>query len=890
MPLTPGSRLGPYEVLSAIGAGGMGEVYRARDPRLNRDVAIKVLPATFSADADRLRRFEQEAKAAGVLNHPNITAVYDIGSHDGAPYVVQELLEGETLRAELAAGRFSVRKAIDYGLQIAQGLAAAHDKGIVHRDLKPENLFVTKEGRVKILDFGLAKLTQEGQSGSATNLPTVTPGTEPGVVMGTVGYMSPEQVKGKAADERSDIFSFGAILYEMLSGRRAFQADSAGETMAAILKEEPPDLSVTNQNISPGLERIVRHCLEKNPERRFQSSSDIAFALESLSGLPAVSGTSAAAVVGRPRRTRVRTAAAGLALLAAGLLAGAWFAGGADRSLPTFKRLTFRRGFISNARFAPDGQTILYSADWDGGPSRIFSTRPEGRESTALPLPSASLLAVSSRGEMAILLDPVIDYNLYFRRGTLAVVPLSGGSPREVLRDVRLADWGPDGKDLAVVRQAGARQRLEYPPGKLVHESTAWIVTPRVSPRGDRIAFFEGLPFNGYSLSVADSQGRKTVLGPLARDFWASVWSPDGNEIWFPAVITGAGVETPVMATDLHGRQRLLESGPTTLDLNDVSPDGRALVTLFEQVESTRGVLSGQSNESRVVSRTDLRLVDLSEDGKLLVLRDGLIQNTPNVWIAKADDSPPVRLGEGVTHGLSPDGEWVLASQQGKLLALPTAAGASRPVSEGFFEAIRWASWFRDGRRVLVWGQAKDGKTGIFVIDAQGQEPRRIAPEGYELVSGGNALSPDGLLVAARSPENQIVLCPVDGGSLRPIPGLFGLLVPVQWSADGKGFYVYRMGEIPARVEKIDVESGRATLWKELAPPDTAGVSVRAVTMTPDAKYYAYTCSAVPEHAVSRRQYRVLEKADPPVATLRQQPMSLSALLLSPLPPTGGEG
>src|SRR6185503_11862579 len=254
--LSGGSRLGPYEILGQIGAGGMGEVYRAKDPRLGREVAIKVLPASFSQDADRLRRFEQEAKAAGVLNHPNITIVYDIGTQNDAPYVVQELLEGETLRSELAGGRFSPRKAIDFAMQIAHGLGAAHDKGIVHRDLKPENLFVTKEGRVKILDFGLAKLTQtEAGSGPQSNLPTATAGTEPGVVMGTLGYMSPEQIKGKPADARSDIFSFGAILYEMLSGKRAFHADSAGETMAAILKEDPPDLSVTNQNISPGLER-----------------------------------------------------------------------------------------------------------------------------------------------------------------------------------------------------------------------------------------------------------------------------------------------------------------------------------------------------------------------------------------------------------------------------------------------------------------------------------------------------------------------------------------------------------------------------------------------------------------------------------------------------------
>jgi len=268
MAIAPGTRLGPYEILAPIGAGGMGEVYRAKDPRLGRDVAIKVLPSSFSADPDRLRRFEQEARSAGLLNHPNITAVLDIGEHEGAPYVVQELLEGETLRQALAGGRLSPRRAIEYAIQIAHGLAAAHEKGILHRDLKPENVFITRDGRVKILDFGLAKLTHAEESSQATNLPTATVGTEPGIVLGTLGYMSPEQVRGKPADARSDIFSFGAILYEMLSGQRAFKGDSAADTMSAILKEDPPDLSVTNQNVSPGLERIVRHCLEKNPEQR----------------------------------------------------------------------------------------------------------------------------------------------------------------------------------------------------------------------------------------------------------------------------------------------------------------------------------------------------------------------------------------------------------------------------------------------------------------------------------------------------------------------------------------------------------------------------------------------------------------------------------------------
>src|SRR5271166_668378 len=282
MTLPPGTKLDSYEVLGLLGAGGMGEVYRARDSALRREVAIKVLPSFVSRDPDRLRRFEQEAQAAAALSHPNILAVHRFGVSEGVPYLVSELLEGSTLRQVLQRGPLPVRKTIDYAVQIAHGLAAAHEQGIVHRDLKPENLFVTKDGRIKILDFGLAKLMQ-AQPDPDGNAPTMTRGTDPGMVVGTAGYMSPEQVRGKAVDHRTDIFAFGAILYEMLTGKRAFQRSTSAETMTAILNDEPPAISQLVQSIPPGLQRVVHRCLEKNPEQRFHSASDLAFALEALS-------------------------------------------------------------------------------------------------------------------------------------------------------------------------------------------------------------------------------------------------------------------------------------------------------------------------------------------------------------------------------------------------------------------------------------------------------------------------------------------------------------------------------------------------------------------------------------------------------------------------------
>ena len=362
----------------------MGEVYRAHDERLGRDVAIKVLPPSFSSDPDRLRRFAQEARAAAALNHPNILAIYDIGEWQGAPYIVSELLLGDTLRERLKNGPLPARKVVDYALQVTRGLAAAHDKGIVHRDLKPENIFITEDGRAKILDFGLAKLTQPDQGDSSSDAATVQVQTDAGLVMGTAGYMSPEQVRGKVADQRSDLFSFGAILYEMVSGKRAFHGDSPADTMSAILKDEPPELSETARNVPPALERIVRHCLEKNPAQRFQSAADIAFSLEALTEISTASKSGAQAIPApEPARRWWLPAIATLALVALGV--GIYLVG--KRASPagnaSFHRLTFRRGTIPAARFTPDGQTIVYGAALEGRPVELFTTRFDSTDSTS---------------------------------------------------------------------------------------------------------------------------------------------------------------------------------------------------------------------------------------------------------------------------------------------------------------------------------------------------------------------------------------------------------------------------------------------------------------------------------------------------------------------------
>src|SRR6202035_368787 len=469
MVLSAGAKLGPYEIQSPLGAGGMGEVYRARDPRLGRDVAIKVLPVSFTADPERLRRFEQEARAVPALNPPNILAIYDMGTREGAPFIISELLEGETLRGRLSSGVLPVRKAIEYAVQMAQGLSAAHEEGLVHRDLKPENIFVTRDGRIKILDFGLAKLTQpEGDHAE-----TITHQTEAGVVLGTVGYMWPEQVRGRPADHRSDLFSFGAILYEMLSGRRAFHGETSADTMSAILRAESPALTETIRGIAPGLEKIVQHCLEKNPEERFQSAHDIGFDLQLLSGQTPSSTRQSAISEPRLRKWWQRAAVATAMI---GIFLAGYFSGGhSPAASPKFRQLTFQRGSVQSAAFAPDGQTAIYSAMWNGKPTpELFSTRIGDLLSRPLQLDDSQVADISSSGEMAIL-EHWRSLAGWTGRAMLARMAISGGAPREVLDDVQSASWSPDGSSLALARHTSTGYRLEYPIGNVLYQTPGWL-------------------------------------------------------------------------------------------------------------------------------------------------------------------------------------------------------------------------------------------------------------------------------------------------------------------------------------------------------------------------------------------------------------------------------
>ncbi|HKD17930.1 MAG TPA: protein kinase [Thermoanaerobaculia bacterium] len=842
MTLVAGSRLGPYEILSPIGAGGMGEVYRAKDPRLGREVAIKVLPASFSQDADRLRRFEQEAKAAGLLNHPNITAVYDIGTNqDGAPYVVQELLEGETLRSLLAAGRLPQRKTIDYALQIVRGLAAAHEKGIVHRDLKPENVFVTNDGRVKILDFGLAKLTHTEEKGPATNLPTASAGTEPGVVMGTLGYMSPEQVRGKPADARSDLFAFGAILYEMLSGNRAFRGDSAADTMSAILREDPPDLSLTNQQVSPGLERILRHCLEKNPEQRFHSAHDVAFALETLSGVstPRL----------EPAKSRMRLRASSGVLLAAvaaaiavGLVAGHTLWRPRAPESPSFRRLTFRRGPVWTARFVPDGSMVVYSASWDGVQKpQLYSTRLESPESVLLTMTDQWVQSISRSGEM-LLMRPLRYATGYAIIGTLSQAPLSGSAARDLLEDVGWADFAPDGTSFAVVHAPQYRYRLEFPVGKTLYETAGFISYPRVSPKGDAVAFFDHPLFGDDrgSVAIVDLAGKKTTLSTGWESAQGLSWSANGDEIWFTASRSSNARNLHAVTPTGHERDVLV--GPGTLTLQDISRDGRVLVTETNVRLGFFGLFSGETKERDLSGFEWSWGPRLSPDAKTVLFTEQGEAGGPgySVYERKPDGSPPVRLGEGTAMALSPDGKWVLTGRirtpPATFVLLPTGAGQPRTFpKDSIARFMSFATFLPDGKGIAYDGAEPGKPARVFVQDLEGGAARPVTPEGV----AGVLLSPDGKLLLTQSETAEFALAPIDGhGAPTPLRGFETSDRAVGWTADGAAVYVSTSERVlPARVFRVELATGRRELWKEFTPADPTGISrLGATSVSPDGK------------------------------------------------------
>jgi Tol biopolymer transport system component len=835
----------------------MGEVYRAKDERLGRDVAIKVLPAEYAVAPDRLWRFEQEARAAGQLNHPNILTVHDTGTHEGAPYIVTELLEGDTLRERLRSGGLGVRKAVEIAVQIAHGLAAAHEKGIIHRDLKPANVFVTKDGHVKILDFGVAKLIHpEVKVDPYARTTTSGPTTEAGSVVGTAGYISPEQLRGLPADHRSDIFALGCVLYEMLSGKSPFVKDTGADTAAAILHEEPAPIVVPGRGVPVALRAVVARCLEKQPEERFQSARDLAFDLGLLSGVSGVERVPTEPAVGRQWR-RPLVLGSGVAVLA-GLLVLAAAVGRhtARQSVPSFSQLTFHQGYTGLARFAADGETIVYSAAWEDGTRRLYLKRPDAPEALPLELPGAYFFAVSRRGEVALVVPPPDGLGAV-SPGVLARAPLSGGAPREIVEPVTFAEWTPDGSELAVVRTEGGRRRLEFPPGKVLYETAGNISSLRFSPDGELIAFSDH-PYpsdDRGSVAVIDRSGKVRKLTSEWQSVRGLAWSPNGGEIWFAA--SEAGFARALYAVTTAGRLRVLLRAPGDLVLGDVSPAGRAVVA---REESRIGILAHVDGEEKERDLTWLGNglpVDISPDGKLLLFFEqaSVLGAEYSVCLRRTDGSPPVVLGKGIAYALSPDGVWVLASlpsPEAPLLLLPRGPGEAKEIKLPGL-SHRGAVFFPDGRSILVEGYEAGHGARLYRVGLDGGLPRAVTAEGIFPI--GNArftISPDGKWVAATGPGAgtgrgpNVWLYPIEGGERRKLPGVTQVAVPIRWSADGAAVLVAEPDRttkiVTTKIVRVDVATGQRIVVRELVPADPLARAGPLVVMTPDEKTYAYTC------------------------------------------------
>ena len=834
MPLFPGTKLGPYEIVSPLGAGGMGEVYRARDTRLGRDVAVKVLPAVFSADLDRLRRFEQEARVLSALSHPNLLAIYDVGTQDGIHFLVSELLEGVSLRQRLNEGPLPLRKAVDYAVQTANGLGAAHGKNIVHRDLKPDNIFIIEDGRVKVLDFGLAKQTAEAGENTAT---IGALATEPGVVLGTAGYMSPEQVRGKPADARSDIFSFGAILYEIVAGQRAFKGQSAIETMNAVLKDEPAEISNATHSVPPAMDRLIRRCLEKAPEERFQSARDLAFALDAVLGTSS-SGVQAVEAVRRQRDWRWPAAMVVLLVLAA--VTWLWFRAQPVTN-PEFQRLTFQRGTIQRARFTPDGQTVVYSASWAGGPYELYATRLGSNESHSLGVPHVQVMGVSADGNMAVLLHWRPLY--YFTgEGTLGRMPVDGGSVREVLNDVYDADISRDGQQFAVVRRSGDRERLEFPIGHPIYETDGQISHPRISPSGEWVAFDDHPLFGddrGF-VAVADLHGK---VRRITRE-WSTLqglsWAKSEREIWF-----AAGGDTglrSLYSVSLTGKLRLLWRVPSNLNLFDVASDGHMLASLDNQQGQLFAGLPGQPD--RDLSWLDWTIEPrLALDGKTVFFSDvGQSSGTDYVsFMRRMDGSPAVRLGPGAISSISHSGKWVLsqlASHPNKLLLLPTGAGEARQFEVPGLEVPVLESSLMPDDQGFYFGAAEPGhRPRTFRMLLDGSKPVPVTEEGYS----GAVLSPDGHTLVVHGPDARLFLNEIGSGKPRLLQDSKPGERCLSFDESGRGVYLALAQEFPMVIQHLDLASGKRQVWKTIQPSDPAGAGSEFISITPKGDTYVYS-------------------------------------------------
>jgi hypothetical protein len=847
MRFASGARLGPFEILAPLGAGGMGEVYRARDTRLDRTVALKLLRSEFlGAPGRRVERFRHEARAIARITHPNICALHDVGEDGSAIFLVMEYVEGQTLAQRLEDGPLPLGLALRTAIGVADALDHAHRHGVVHRDVHPGNIILTHDG-VKLLDFGLARL-KEPDEALVTGTTDSARLTDDGVIVGTVPYMAPEQIEGREVDARTDIFSFGIVLFEMIAGRRPFVGDSRASLMAAIVAAEPPSLTSLQPQASPSLERLLARSLAKDPDERWQTARDMAAELRWISGEgPAMRAP------GRPRRARgfARGVAAGVAMTALASAAIVWLLR-PESVVPEYRQVTFRNGVVSSARFTPDGQSFVYSASWDGRPYAAFLGRHESADARDLQLRDARIVSISRSGEMALIFAPQNIERTYGVR-TLARVPMAGGARRDLLTGVVAADWIPGTDALAVIRDPGGNRpwTVEFPAGTVVHEArAAWSL--RVSPDGSRIAFFEGpLIFDSQPeamVTVIDKAGHKTTIARHLTGLGLA-WPPSGTEVWFTA--TRLGQNGPQLrAASLAGVERTVNRVPDWLVLHDISAEGRVLISRNTIRINLSCKPRAESQERDLTWLFASAVTSLSRDGATVIFADwlGRAVSSGNIQLFRrgVDGSPAVPIGEGNGGALSPDGRWVVAVSGEKLVLLPTGAGSMVTLPRGDLSRVAGGAWLSDSRRIVFTGDTGDGKPRGYVQTVDGP-PRAITPDGLALPA--LAAVRDDHTVLARKASTWMLFSTDSGGPGTPFTVLAAQDIPVQWSDDGRYLYtVARIDPQNARppgvdVVRVDARTGERVVWRTLTPADPVGVEdLRGtIRIAPDGQSYCYS-------------------------------------------------
>ena len=867
--LTAGTQLGPYQIQSPLGAGGMGEVYRARDSRLGRDVAIKVLPESFARDADRMRRFEQEARAIAALSHPNVVAVFDTGTHDGAPFLVSELLEGESLRERLKAGPIAPRKAVEYALQMADGLAAAHDKGIVHRDLKPDNVFLTSGGRLKLIDFGLAKLERPNDAAATAALSAGQVNTAAGVVMGTAAYMSPEQVRGLTVDYRSDLFSFGAVLYEMLTGNRAFTGQSAIETMNAILKEEPPEIDTSRMKVTPGMERIIRHCLEKNPAERFQSARDLGFALSALSGSESTAAVRATAVP--QKRPWLRWAAATLLLILA--VAWGWTRG---RHTTPVERLEFAiptKGEVSNLATSPDGRMLAFvSPDENSGANMLNVQHVGSTDATVLP---------GTEGAIYPFWSPDDAYVAFFADGKLKKIPSSGG-PAQILASAssgRGGTWGSRGVIVYAPEAGGPLWRIDADGGGAA-PLTAKLFTPEEAshrwpfflPDGEHFLFWAGQFTNspedrttGIYLSSLAGNEKRLLLPARSNPAYTSgylFYMTEQQTLTMVPVDTSkirvlgeprvAGAGVSFQPSTFWGSFAVSENG--TLVYNTAARGTLSALTWYDRTGKALG---------RVGEVGTLANPQISPDGNRVAIDATDVRgNNIDVWIADLKKGTNSRFtfnpAEEVAGTWSRDGNTIVfrSATAGATLFAKKVQGLEPPKSLlkkklGQDDMIP-NSWSLDDQQILCSLQPSTGGSDLVLVSVSTGE---LAPFVATKASETNGqISPDGKWVAYASNESgdwEIYVTTFPGAAGKWQVSRGGGTEP-RWRGDGKEIFYLgpkaMLTAVPVSGEGTFSTGTPAPLFQIHARAPISSTDLYSYDVSKDGKRFLVNRYVKPEH------------------------------------------